>query len=371
MDRDVSMIMTGVLIHSLLLLQIPALSNPGNEPIPGRGQSAMSAKEWMEELLTAPPGGALPGVPVTLSASLQGIRGDRQLQEVIDAYWHLTKAVAKYYASAHVYRVAQAEVDRFGLSVSQESMQSIATLRLEAARTRLAAVEAQANLALLIRWTGDTLPLPASRPHVGAYRTRYDEIFAKQPNRQARRLHHVLPNEVELIQAHTAMLNALASGTKGQVADAARFQTECGDFLDAVNEYNRHIAHYVLLVIQDDSDGSEIVPMLIKVTPEEMKKSRVADGRNGSTSRTAPYHEDFTQNKDEKNRSAVVPAHAEEEIPAETGQERSILVRPETIQDRGPAGGNKLPDHSNPMRDTQEMEFPDEDGWRRQGTGQS
>ncbi|MBN1855297.1 MAG: hypothetical protein JW829_21380 [Pirellulales bacterium] len=354
-----------LLIHFVLLAQVPGVSNPLDGSINEREQQPMSAKEWVEELLTAPPEGALPGTPVTLSASLKGIRGDRQQLEVIDAYWRLSKAMAEYYVAANVYRVIRADTAQTRQSAPGESIQKLATLRLDAARTRITAIEAQADLAALIRWTGDTLPLPASHPHVGAYHTRYREIFANQPNRQARRLHHLLPNEVELIHAHAEMLNAFASGPKNQVADATRFREECGQFLSSIDRYNRNIARYVLLASDEDSDGSDIVPMLIKVSREEMDNSRVANEPKNHQTTTNPYLGDSTRVESSGKQSNVVPARAEEELPVQGDVEHSVLVRPESQKMDQPQLDSNSKAFIRPTEDRQDSGDP---GWRSQGT---
>ena len=63
------------------------------------------------------------------------------------------------------------------------------------AEAELHAIESQHVLADLLGWPlGEPLPLPADRPHIGTYQTKFDLLFAnRQPPVRTRMIDRTLP----------------------------------------------------------------------------------------------------------------------------------------------------------------------------------
>ena len=247
------------------------------------------------------------------------------------AYWRLAQAVAEYhYCFDHVQTLAQLKA-RGSDEASLRSGRAAAAAQLREAE--LDAVRAQHELAGLLRLpAGAALPLPADRPHVGAYRTIFNEQFAaRTPPEPARLAEKILPFQRQVIddraaavQAAEDALAAVADDYQSGRADAAAVAACSGQllgqrraFIRSVCGYNRNIADYGLTVVP---------PATTPQTWRDAHRSGAAGGRSRRRGR----------------RASVQPAGATEPIPGsrelQPARNEPTLAPPRSRRaDAGPA----------------------------------
>ncbi len=266
---------------------LPALSGGRPAPAltdlsPAAPSPALSVRaappDLVAEVLSPPVGGTLTGRLLTLAEALASARTRAQQLEVTHAYWRLTQAVGEYrqrFDEADRLRRFEARSED-GPMLRSARASAVAALR----GAEVAAVRAQHELAEAAGLpAGVPLPLPADPPHVGSYRTNYDEVFAARsvPPR-ARLIHRVLPLRREGIDFRAAAVQAaedavLAAGDayRGKEVDFSGF-VACLAFwgeqrralaADACR-YNHDIADYALTVIGSPVSSQALVAMLIK-----------------------------------------------------------------------------------------------------------
>ncbi len=146
-------------------------------------------------------------------------------------------------------------------------------------QAELEATEAQYELARLLRLPGGAaLPLPADRPHVGAYRTNFQAMFAgRTPPEPAALMDRILPIRRRAIDEQAAAVQAaedvLAAATDQQpngrsdaadvVACSQELLRQQRAFLRTVGDYNRNIAEYALVVTGPAATPQALVAILI------------------------------------------------------------------------------------------------------------
>lgn len=124
-------------------------------------------------------------------------------------------------------------------------------------------------------------PLPADLPHVGAYRTGFDEVFAlRGVLPRARLLHRILPVRRQAIEARAAAVQAaedafqaVAEAYAARRADLAavlaaadHWTSQRQAFVAAVCQYNHDIADYALAVAGPVVPSQSLISMLIVPT---------------------------------------------------------------------------------------------------------
>jgi hypothetical protein len=146
-------------------------------------------------------------------------------------------------------------------------------------QAELEATRAQYELARLLRLpAGASLPLPADRPHVGAYRTNFQALFAgRTPPEPAALMERILPIRRQAIDEQAAAVQAaedvLAAATDPQQngqGDVA-YVTACSQellrqqraFIRTVCDYNVNIAEYGLAVTGPAVSPQGLVAILI------------------------------------------------------------------------------------------------------------
>jgi hypothetical protein len=285
----------------------------------------------LRQTLARPETDALAGRPVALVDVLTPTRSRVQQAELIGAYWDLSAAVANYHIALGERRQLEEFTDRptAGATVLAQSNQvlvevALAEARIDVHESRLAAVEAQHRLAALRPLgVGDALPLPADAPHVGAYQTHFDAIFAGRPAPQARRLNDTLPIQYEAIRARaqaadrTAKLAALrlasfesgGGDVAGVLAAGERLHRQRLGFIAAVRQYNLRIAEYAGNVAVDGTDSARLVAMLIP--PADVRPV-------GAGSAPAQLR------SEDSDRSVVVQALAEEPVEPSDADEGAV-----------------------------------------------
>lgn len=225
------------------------------------------------------------GVPVTLSEALAK-RSDRESRlQIAHAYWKLATATAAlkiaHDESQRVQDVAtgavgqQSEIDRQLL----ESEQHAAAARIHEAT--VAFVSAQHDLAEAVGGAaGEQLPLAADAPFLGAYATRFAELFSERPAPvQLRAIHVTLPElrqaivqRAKAVVAATDALDRAAAayrqrqlGIDGYLAALRNVAAQRQALLGAARAYNDDIADYAINVARDGTGAAELTSMLIRV----------------------------------------------------------------------------------------------------------
>ena len=188
-----------------------------SKPAPGR----LSPPEMVATAMVLPPGSTLTGQPWTLFNVLSATADRRQQLEMTRAYWRLVQAVAEYhFCGEHAGRLARMKSPGGDAATRLAQASAAAMLR----QAELEATEAQYELARLLRLpAGAALPLPADRPHVGAYRTNFQALFAGRiPPEPAALMDRILPIQRRAIDEQATAVQAaedvLAAATDQQLS---------------------------------------------------------------------------------------------------------------------------------------------------------
>ena len=274
--------------------------------------SVLAPPELVARSLAIPESTALDGLPFSLAEALTPAQGPLARLQVVRAYWQLVEAVGQYRAALD----ESGALDGLGVAPADELVLRAARLSARAAveRAKLSAVTAQYDLATAALLPSDSpLPLPADLPHVGPYRTNFEDIYtAREAPPRARLLDRELPLRRRVVDlradAVVAADKALAAATNayhtGQ-CDAATVARYAADrsrqlraLLTAVCRYNDDIAEYALAIVSPQADAREVVATLI--TPRQSRPVPETAGISGV--RPATRNEPVTE----------VPAPAEE-----------------------------------------------------------
>ena len=227
--------------------------------------------------MALPAGSTLAGQPWTLLNVLSATVDRRQQLELTRAYWRLTQAVGEYHFCAdHAARLGQLKASSADAAATRFGQAAAAAMLRQA---ELEATEAQYGLAQLLRLPGGAaLPLPADRPHVGAYRTNFHVLFAgRTAPESALLMDRILPIRRRAIDEQAAAVQAaedvLAAVTdqqlsgRGDLIDfAACSQELLGQqrrFVRTVCQYNRNIADYAFVVTGPTTSPQGLVAILI------------------------------------------------------------------------------------------------------------
>jgi hypothetical protein len=237
-----------------------AASAPATPPPTSRDTAAHAL---LRQALEPPGDEALPGTPLPLRAALERVQGPAQQRAVVTAYWRLGQATAAYHFAleeAHYLlglQLASGGRPQALLKASQ------ASAKAQLAESRLAAIQAQHDLAESAQLPDDALPLTTDASLVGPYRTYFEALSARGavPAR-LRRLDRTLPQLLQLLEAQAdaasaagavlADADAAHQDGKVQVAELLdsldRLRGERRKFLAAVCTYNEAIVQYASAV---------------------------------------------------------------------------------------------------------------------------
>lgn len=243
--------------------------------------------DLVAEAVVLPSGSRLSGQPLTLLNALTATQDRRQQLELTFAYWRLVQCVADYrYCMEHSQNLDRVQASA-GESSALRLAQASATAMLRQAE--LEATGAQYELARLAQLpTAAPLPLPADRPHVGAYRTNFKELFAgKTPPETAMLMDRVLPIRRQTIDDQAAAVLAaedvFAAAAEQRQGDVIQSSEELlrqrRTFIRIVCDYNRNIAQYGLTVASPTTTPQSLVAMLISATPPSNVPSLLSGGR--------------------------------------------------------------------------------------------
>jgi hypothetical protein len=246
------------------------------------------------EALTLPAGSALTGQPLPLVQALSVTADRRQQLAITHAYWQTAEAVAKYhYCLDHANQLGRLQSPP-SEEASLQAARSAATAMLREAE--LAAGSAQYELAALVQFSADAPPpLPADRPHVGAYRTNYQDLFAaRQAPDRARLIDRTLPVRrmaidqwaIAIQAAQDASAAAIDAYQAGQgnlasvVSNSGQLIRRQHAFIETVCRYNHDIAEYAMLVAAPGATPQVLVGYMIKTT-REPGQSTIIESESG------------------------------------------------------------------------------------------
>lgn len=263
----------------------PHVARPTTRPETG---AAMVTRALLDDALKAPAQGALAGHRLTLLEAITRVSEPSRRLAAVKHYWFVTYLVGEYHAaldaSLHLQQLAQGAraQDRTAL----EAAVAEADARLHEAELNV--VAAQYELAELSATPiAETLPLPADRPLVTEYDTRFETLFAgRTPPIALRRIDRTLPLRHGVVNTRATSLNAaihhLTTETEGyrggHVPLAAlltaheRVRENRSAFLMAVRQYNFDIAEYALSIATPGLRAETLVGMLIR-DPKSTQKS--------------------------------------------------------------------------------------------------
>jgi len=274
----------------------PAASAPPNAP-PSASPSAPSSPsprvapaEVAAAAMRQPSGGALSGRPLTLVDSLLLVRDRSEQLAVTRAYWRLAAAAGEYRVAWDAAEdLRRVEAKATGASSTIHSARATALASLRSAESSVAAAQRElgeaAKLVLAL-----VPPLPADLPYVGAYRTRFDELYARQNvGSRARLIHRALPLRRLAIEKRSEAVvsadDAVQAATEGQVDPqvAAACIAELADqrraLIGEARRYNDEIVEYVLLVYGAPLSGPSLVTMLL---------GTASSGQSGAPAESSP-----------------------------------------------------------------------------------
>lgn len=255
-----------------------------------------SPADMVAEALALPSGAALTGQRLTLVKALSSAKDSRRQLAVAHAYWRLTLAVAEY----------RLRFDEYG-RLAQISPGAEDALMFETARTSAAAALRLAEVAVLSAQhelagaaalpTAEPLPLPADLPHVGTYRTYFNEVFSQRsPPARARLMDRNLPIHRRVIDARASAVTAAQGALEATIdayrvgkvnladvlASGRRLTRQYRALLADVCDYNHDIADYALSVAGPQTDERRVATMLIG--PVEGAARRPASGEDSAES---------------------------------------------------------------------------------------
>lgn len=289
---------------------------------------------------------ALPGAPTRLAELISRLIDRRQQIEATQVYWQLSAAVAEYRVCSECIAGLQQLLPPEGAPPSPGD--AIIAARLAAAEARLREAEAQVLaeqylLADLTRWTApgatpNALPLPADLPHVGAYDTKFQEIYGGRvaPPR-AYLLDRSLPLRLRSLEMRAAAVTAATHAVEADfdafgkqqldqvvvldsIAELARQQRA---FLVSVRDYNRDIAEYALSVAPASLSVAKLVGLLIPPADHTASPGEGAEGLRQAgfeeplknAARARPAQSDRSPGLPPRNEPTLAPPEGEAEEP--------------------------------------------------------
>ncbi len=241
--------------------------------------------QLIAEAMTLPQGSPVTGQALQLVQALSATPDRHQQLTITHAYWQTVEAVAKYhYCLDHENQLGRLQARR-DEEASLQAARSAATAKLREAE--LAAGSAQHELAVLLQFPPDApLPFPADRPHVGAYRTNFQELFAARPAPdRARLIDRTLPIRrmaideraiaVQAAQdALTAAIDAYQSGQGSLTSVISNSDQAIGQqvaFIATVCRYNKDIAEYAITVAAPGATPQILAGYMIKTAREPVQ----------------------------------------------------------------------------------------------------
>lgn len=242
-----------------------------------QGRQPVRPPEMVAAALLLPAGSPLSGQPLTLANALSTTNERRVQLAVVQTYWGLVQALAEYHYGVDYVQTLAAIKPRSADVPTFRGLQASAAAQLR--ETELRVLRLQYELAALVQLPPSAaLPLPADRPHVGAYRTSFGELFAgRTPPEPARLAEKILPLQHQVIEAQAAAVLAAEDARNATVEDysagrlnaaavascSAELLTQQREFMRFVCDYNRNIADYGLAVVGPAASPQALAAVLI------------------------------------------------------------------------------------------------------------
>ena len=297
--------------------------------------AVLKPSQLLSSLIKPPVSGQLAGREVTL-AEVVADASSRDVQtRRIEAYWSLSAAATDYYLSL----LEATQLQALRQSGGEWNM-ALKSLKSHSQVARHTALAAQMELQRLLGQIGqNALPLPTDVPHCGNYDTRFDEIFAGKNAPDAKHLHELIllgyldlrHQAADVAAAGKALKEvssnrALHSDGKELLRAYQLVALERRAFVNAVRNYNTHIARYTELASPGKLQTGRLVAMLIKTAPRPGETLR-----RDSIRRTGAEEELEGVNPESSLRNKPKTFDEGEDEPP-SADEHSILVQPPTFR---------------------------------------
>jgi hypothetical protein len=267
----------------------------GNQP-----RQRLRPPELIAAALETPEQEAVAGTPITLAQALARAT-DRQRQlQITKAYWRLATAQAAYHWALERRDLVLHHTQQHAGRPDVLSAQAAAAA--DAGDARVAVEKAQGELATLIGTPGTAAPLSVDRPHVGEYRTYFENIFGgRSAPPPIWLIERTLPVRRKAIDAHG---DAVVAASDAVEASAEQLQAsgqgittlldalealgaQRRAFISVVRDYNLDIADYAFAVAPPGAPSDTLVSMLIRKAPLSNTPTRAAGTPPHSTFRKA------------------------------------------------------------------------------------
>jgi hypothetical protein len=268
----------------------------------GEGPRKLRPPELLAEAISSPQNGRLKGRPIALVDVLSKTTDRAAQVKAATDYWRLAIAQAQYhFALAGRERLARWAQARHKVSTLAESQLAAAEAAVDDAEFKV--LKAGAELGGLVGLEDtERVPWAVDRPHVGAYDSKYDQLFAgKVAPPRLRLIHRTLPISRRAIDVHceavVAAQDALDTteeeyrqGTADYLTVADwfdRLAAERRAFLQSVLRYNEDIVVYAFTVAPADADSTLLTGMLIR-RPAPSRRAAGGDESSAGPTDTAP-----------------------------------------------------------------------------------
>jgi hypothetical protein len=247
------------------------------------GTEVSRAKELLAEITAPRTGSSIKGQPVNLVVAIGSAYDGKTRFEIVQSYWRLVQQLAEYNNWLDYNQQLESLRVPPHNSMLLKTARAVASASLREAE--LAVLAAQHELASVAQLpTSSPLPLPADRPHVGSYRTLFNELFTGRPvPARARLLDQTLPLRQQAIDARATALIAAQDAAVVEAESHRAERSELTNFLSclqevrqqksalmvAVRQYNDEIADYVFNIVipnatgRPDASAQNLVDMLI------------------------------------------------------------------------------------------------------------
>ena len=233
-------------------------------------------------------------------------RDPRVRLSAIDAYWGVSLAwISAHWQWSDHDCVARMEAMSPAADDKTQQLAREAKFRARLASTladwkqsEVDLTEAQQRLASLIRMTpNEPLPLAADLPHLGAYKTRFETLYASQPApERSLMIHRTLPlrerelrTRADAVDAARQALEAAEAGFhEGTITLETVFsclddqRSERQALLTVVHRYNVDIAEYALATPVPAADDQILVARLIKLRRDDGTRIEPRDSSHPS-----------------------------------------------------------------------------------------
>lgn len=235
--------------------------------------------EMVADLLRLPEGSAVTGRAASLLDVLASARDRARQLETVHAYWRLMQAVGELRTATEAASQLAALQARGDDQGALRAAQAEAAARVRETENNVVRTQNELGEAAFLN-PALPLPLPSTPPHIGPYRTHYDEVFAARGvSSKARLIHRVLPVRHRAIDVRAsavqaaddslqATLDAYRAGHVDFFAVAAavnQLAEQRRALLAAVADYNHDILEYAVMVGGPTLSNDVLVSMLVRV----------------------------------------------------------------------------------------------------------